>query len=167
MPTGRKRIPTKLHIVKGTAQPCRINKREPKAPNEPPRAAIELRPKQAYWYGVIVGRLQAMGIASSADSEAVMLLAECFEDIEECNESIKEHGRVYVKYELVTLPSGEIKAQKMLRSNPAVGQRGDARRHAQSLLVEFGLTPASRGKVSVPEQGKGAAGNPWEMLVNG
>jgi P27 family predicted phage terminase small subunit len=163
---GRKRKPHHLHIVQGTIRPCRINKSEPKAPDEPPRAAVELDSRPAFWFGVVVGRLQGMGIASSADSEEVMLLAKRLAEIEECDVSIKEHGRVAVKIELITLPSGEVKAQKTLKANPAVAQRSEAMRHAQSLLAEFGLSPASRGKVSAQSKGAENA-NPWESLVNG
>ena len=40
----------------------------------------------------------------------------------------------------------------MVKGHPAVGQRNEAMRHLQSLLAEFGLTPASISKVSVTKK---------------
>jgi len=162
---GRKRKPTHLHIVQGTAQPCRLNKREPKAPSEAPHAAVELSPRASFWYGIICGRLQAMGIASVVDSEALMLLAVRLAEIGECDGAIKKHGRVLVRLELIELPDGRTRSQKVLKANPAVAQRSEAMRHSQSLLAEFGLSPAARAKVSAP--GAPAEANPWEALING
>lgn len=164
---GRKRKPTKLHLIQGTARPCRINKSEPAAPNEPPSSATELDSRASFWFGVIVGRLQSMGVASSVDSEQVMLLAIRLAEIDECNADIKQHGRTTVKIELIEIPDVDgkmiTKAQKYIRSNPAVAQRSEAMRHAQSLLAEFGLSPASRGKVSKQGDSESNA-NPWEAF---
>lgn len=162
--SGRKRKPTKLHLVHGTYQLCRHNKKEPNAPPEAPRAAIELSPRTSFWYGVICGRLQGLGIASNVDSEQVMLLAERLTEIEECDTDIKEHGRTYVKIELIKMPDGKMRAQKIIKSNPAVVQKSSAMRHAQSLLAEFGLSPASRGKVSRIEPGN-TDQNGWATLL--
>ena len=40
--SGHKRLPARLHVVRGTAQPCRINKDEPKAPDKAMRHARSL-----------------------------------------------------------------------------------------------------------------------------
>ena len=166
---GRKRKPTHLHVVQGTAQPCRINKAEPKAPDEPPRSAVELEPRAEFWYGVIVGRLQGIGIASTVDSDNVMLLAMRLAEVEERTADIRAQGATYVKVDLIEVPGEDgkpvVKAQKTIKANPAVAQRSEAMRHAQSLLAEFGLSPASRPKVSAP--GRKPQANSWESLVNG
>jgi P27 family predicted phage terminase small subunit len=160
---GRKRKPAKLHLIQGTAQPCRMNKNEPVAPDDIPRPACEIGERESYWYGILVGRIQSLGIASSTDSEMVMLAAQCLADVETCQSDIKENGRNYTKIELLTLPDGTIKAQKMLKANPAVAQLSDLRRNTQSLLNEFGLSPASRGKVSATGK-KAEESNPWEAF---
>lgn len=170
---GRKRKPTKLHLVQGTARPCRINKSEPKPPAEPPRAVVELSPRASFWYGILCGRLSSMGIASNADSENVMLLALRLAEIEECDDEIKRYGRVTLKIELIKVPEKDeagktvvvTKAQKVLKANPAVAQRSEAMRHAQSLLAEFGLSPASRASVSASGGGSTGSKNPWEALL--
>ena len=167
---GRKRKPTHLHIVQGTAQPCRLNKLEPKAPNTPPQPATPLEPRVSFWYGVVCGRIQGLGIASSVDSEMVMLLAMRLAEVDECTAHIKEHGSVTKKIEMIDVPvpdrPGEFitEAQILLKPNPAVAQRTQAVRHAQSLLAEFGLSPASRAKVSKLDSTRKAPENIWESL---
>jgi len=166
---GRKRKPTHLHIVQGTAQPCRMNKLEPKAPTEAPQPAIELNSRASYWYGVLVGRIQSLGVASIADSEQVMLLAIRMEEVEALTADIDANGRTLWVEQVQTYhgrimygEGGKPLIVRVPHPNPAVGQRSDALRHAQSLLAEFGLSPASRGKVS--KQPKEAPANRWEAL---
>lgn len=155
---GRKRKPTHLHIVQGTKRPCRINKAEPDVPNEPPRAAVELESRVSFWYGIVVGRIQSVGVGSSADSEQVMLLANRLAEVEACDADIKKFGRVF---ENIDPKTGSIS----IKANPAVAQRSEAMRHSQSLLAEFGLSPASRGKVSANEKKKQPV-NPWQEIAN-
>lgn len=97
-----------------------------------------------------------------------MLLAMRLAEIEECDSEIKEHGRVTIKIELIDVPGpdGRIttKAQKVLKANPAVAQRSEAMRHTQSLLAEFGLSPANRGKVSSSSGSKESLNSAWEAL---
>jgi len=166
---GRKRKPTHIHLVQGTARKCRINAAEPRPAGEPPRAAVELEPRAAFWYGVIVGRLQGMGVGSSSDSENVMLLAMRLAEVEDRTADIQTQGATYVKVELIEVPGEDgkpiVKAQKTIKANPAVAQRSEAMRHAQSLLAEFGLSAASRPKISAP--GKNEPEGRWNSLVNG
>lgn len=147
---GRKRKPSKLHLIQGTARPCRTNKKEPKAPEDVPRPAVDLDSRSAFWYGILVSRIQSLNVGSSADSEDVMLCAKLLADIEDCEAKIAAWGRVY-------------EANGILKSNPAVGQRSEAMRHIQSLLSEFGLSPASRAKVSANDT-KREAVNPFEAF---
>ncbi len=134
----------------------------------PPQLAVELGSRTSFWYGVVIGRLQQLAIASPVDSELVMLLAIRLEEIEESTEHIRQNGARYAKLELIEVPIDEkgtlkTKAQKSWKANPAVSQRSEAMRHAQSLLSEFGLSPSSRQKVSkLIESAAGAKpDDPW------
>jgi len=164
---GRKRKPRYMHLVQGTAQPCRM-KDEPKAPPSAPNPAIEISSRASFWFGVLCTRLQALKIGSAVDSETVMLCAVRLAEIEECNADIQAYGRVTFKIETIMVPGPDdklvMKAQKILKSNPAVTQRSEALRHAQSLLAEFGLSPASRGKIDLADQPEDL--NPWMLLAN-
>lgn len=172
---GRKRKPTRLHLLQGTAQPCRMNPKEPKAPAELPSVPYcQVSERCIVLFGMIISWLYGMRIASVVDTANITHLAMRLEEIEECNREIKERGRNYAKIDLIEVPEMDgngkqkmvLKAQKLWKPNPAVAQRSEAMRHAQSLLAEFGLSPASRGKVSASsEQSK--TDNSWESFLNG
>ena len=170
--TGRKRKPAHMHLVQGTVRPCRVNKHEPKAPAELPSAPYcQVSERCAVLFGLIVGWLQGMGIASVVDTANITNLAMRLEEIEDCTTEIRERGRTYAKIELIEIPEIDengkqvmiLKAQKLWKPNPAVAQRSEAMRHAQSLLAEFGLSPASRSKVSVDKKGQSI--DRWKSLV--
>jgi P27 family predicted phage terminase small subunit len=98
----------------------------------------------------------------------VMLLALRLSEVQERTDEIARDGAVYSKIELIEVPGADgklvTKAQKIHKTNPAVAQRSEAMRHVQSLLAEFGLSPASRGKVS-RTSGAEEPGNRWEALI--
>ena len=75
-------------------------------------------------FGMVVSSLQSMGIASSAYTAMITLLALRLEKIEQCNEEIRQNGRVYTKYELIAVPGDDgrivTKAQKIPARQPQV-----------------------------------------------
>lgn len=172
---GRKRKPTHMNLVEMTARKDRQNKNEPRpAPDLPTAPFCPVLPRCSVLFGMIVGWLQRMGLASSSDTVAISLLAMRLEEIEQCAENIQANGSAYAKIELIEVPVPDnpgktaVKAQEVWKSNPAVAQRAEAMRHAQSLISEFGLSPAARAKVSaiLGVGGEKKAGNPWESIAN-
>lgn len=101
----------------------------------------------------LAGILNGMGIASPDDVDALAMLASRLEEIEICTAVIEDAGRVY---ETVNTAGSA-----MIRARPEVGMRNEAMRHAQSLLNDFGLSPAARSKV---QAGKPAEENPFSVL---
>jgi len=136
---GRKRTPDALKQLAGTAQPCRMN---PDAP-PPSEGAIEaphwLSERGAGVFAELLTIIDRMRIASPDDVAMLAMLASRLEEVELCTAVIEDTGRTY----RTVGPSGE-----MFRARPEVAMRNEAMRHAQSLLVEFGLSPAARSKVS-------------------
>lgn len=144
---GRKRLPDNFKVIKGTAQPCRMNPDAPTAPEDMPRPPMWLSSRSAVeHFGALRSRIEALGIASSVDTEMLAMAAERLAEIEECNKFIEEYGA------LITVRDDEGNP-KSVRNNPAIGRRNDAMRHLQGLLAEFGLSPASRSRASVPKKG--------------
>jgi P27 family predicted phage terminase small subunit len=139
MAAGRPPKPTHLKKLGGTLQPSRTNHNEPI-----PDVALGLPPDwlsaraKEYWQE-IGDLLLGMKLVSYGDSAALMLLCDTLAEYVSLRVSIQKKGRVY---ENLT-PGG-----KVYRPNPEVAMAADAWRRAQRMLVEFGLTPASRGKVS-------------------
>lgn len=146
---GRKKTPDHLKVVKGTDRPDRMNPNAPVA-SEGVAVAPELLSKRgAEIFAQLSGILDGMGIASPDDVHALTMAAQRLEQVEVLSTLVEDGGYTY------TTEAG------LMKANPAVGQRSDAMRHAQSLLAEFGLTPAARSKVSA---GKKAESNPFKDL---
>ena len=136
---GRKPTSEHLKIVKGTQRKSRVNHDAPVADIDSPRPPSWLSREAVEHFGVLRTRIETLGIASRTDTELLAVAAERIAEIEACDGLIKEHGRL-----IETVGGG---GNKMIRGNPAVGQRNEAMRHLQALLAEFGLTPAARSKV--------------------
>lgn len=154
MAGGRKKKPDHLKVLSGTAQPCRMNPDQPvavKGVASPPQWLSE---RAAEIFARLCSILDGMGIASPDDQDNLAMLASRLEEIEICTAVIEDSGRTYEKRD----EEGNV---QMIRSRPEVGQRNEAMRHAQSLLSEFGLSPAARAKVSAEKQ---ADENPFAAL---
>lgn len=144
---GRKRKPDHLKVVSGTDQRCRMNEAAPVADVSMPEAPDQLSARAAELFRQLVTIIAGMGIASASDVHALTILAQRLEEVEICTVVIEDSGRFFtssVEYD----DEGRITSQQ-IKGHPAVAQRSEAMRHAQSLLAEFGLSPAARSKVSV------------------
>ncbi|MCL4068347.1 phage terminase small subunit P27 family [Pseudomonas sp. GX19020] len=146
---GRKKTPDHLKLVKGTAQKCRMNPEAPAANVGTATAPAWLSERAAELFDQISATLLGMGIASPDDQHVLSLVASRIEEVEILTAVIEDAGRTY------QTEAGLWKAR------PEVAMRNEAMRHAQSLLAEFGLTPAARSKVSA---GKPAEKNPFGAL---
>ena len=141
-------------MVSGTARPDRIS---PDAPQVNPGVATApewLSERAAELFAEVSATLLGMGIASPDDVKALAILASRLEEVEITTAIIEDTGRTYEQ-------RGEDGEVRMIRARPEVAMRNEAMRHAQSLLAEFGLTPAARSKVSA---GKPAEQNPFAAL---
>lgn len=136
---GRKRKPDALKQLAGTAQPCRMNPDAPTAREGEAEAPEWLSERAAAIFGDLTAIIGGMGIASPDDTAMLAMLASRLEEVETCTAVIEDLGRIYIS---------ESKTGTMVRARPEVAMRNEAMRHAQSLLVEFGLSPAARSKVS-------------------
>lgn len=149
---GRKRKPDHLKVVSGTDQKCRMNEAAPAADMQLPDAPDSLSSRAAEIFRQVVRITAGMGIASASDALMFYLLALRIEEVEVCTVVIEDSGRFFVssvEYD----DEGRVVSQQ-IKGHPAVAQRSEAMRHAQSLLAEFGLSPAARSKVStnVPKE---------------
>jgi P27 family predicted phage terminase small subunit len=154
MAGGRKKTPDKLKVVAGTDRPDRMN---PDAPIASPGVAVApdwLSERAAELFGQLSATLDGMGIASPDDQPALALLASRLEEVELMTAILEDGGRTYEQKD----EEGNV---RMRRAAPEAALRNEAMRHAQSLLAEFGLTPAARSKVSA---GKPAGKNPFAAL---
>jgi P27 family predicted phage terminase small subunit len=157
---GRKRKPYHLKVVAGTDRPDRMNDAAPQASEEMPGSPDWLSSRANEIFEQLVGIIGPMGIASASDTAMLAMVASRLEEVEICTAMIEDGGRTFVS-SMEFDEQGRIVSQQV-KGNPVVAQRSEAMRHAQSLLSEFGLSPAARSKVSV---GKKSAENPFAALA--
>lgn len=151
MAKGRKRLPDNVKDIRDTLRQDRTNPYapivDPGAPKSPSWLPVEARE----YFGVLKERLDGINLSSRTNTEMMALAALRLSEIDALNEIIDKDGPVYKSTKLDK--DGE-PVTELIKSNPAVSQRSEAMRHLQSLLAEFGLSPASVGKVSVDKDKK-------------
>ena len=138
---GRPRKPTELKLIEGTFRPDRANPNEPTgevvlliAPEWLPARAAEIFDQLAAY---VVGA----NLSLAGDVYALGLLALRLHEVEYCTIALDEHGPTYW--------TENAAGERLCKRRPEVAIRAEAAKHAQSLMHEFGLTPATRSKVSV------------------
>jgi P27 family predicted phage terminase small subunit len=148
---GSRPLPTALKQLKGTHQSCRD------ADNSPPvnLGVMPAPPEHLNYRAAEIFRqltvyLHGMKILSLEDSLMLGLLASRLQEVEEHTDTIESEGYVYLTN------------KGLWKSRPEVGMRNEAMRHAQSLLIEFGLSPAARSRVSAQLGNK--PDNPFAIL---
>jgi hypothetical protein len=140
MGKGRKQKPETLKVLQGTFRKDRANANAPRQADGLASAPSFCHTReQIEWFGIIKGRVAPLGLASETFTESMGLLAARMAEIDELERFLAENGRVYE----TRTQSGDT----MYRPWPQVAMLNEARRHAQSLASEFGLTPASIAKV--------------------
>ena len=143
MAKGRKRTPDHLKVVAGTARPDRMNPDAPKPKRSRPSAPAHLSDVAREMWGYLVKLTDDAGILTELDALALEQLAEAYADWREARDIIDAEGTHY--------HTENASGGRMIRAHPAVAMRSDAARRFQGLMAEFGLTPASRSKVSVKD----------------
>lgn len=155
MSAGRKRVPDNLKVIRGTDQPCRMRPDAPDPVEDMPRPPGWLSRRGCEHFGALRERLNGVRLATATDTEMLAMAASRLAEIEELSAFIDEHG--------IIQHTTNTKGDPVIKHNPAVQQRNEAMRHLQSLLAEFGLSPASRGKVSAPKKDQKES-NPFANL---
>lgn len=122
-----------------------MNPDAPEPSKDSPRPPAWLTRGAVEHFGVLRTRVELQGYASSSHTEALAAAAMRMDEIESLTLLIEEQGYTY---ETIT-----DEGAKMIKGNPAVAMRSEAARHLQSLLAEFGLTPASMTKVNGKPKG--------------
>jgi P27 family predicted phage terminase small subunit len=153
---ARPRTPAALKLVKGTAQPCRTNKKEPKPRRVIPSPPEHLSESAKVAWGKATVILDRMAVLTEADGIALEEVCETYAELIECRRILREspEGRVY---------GSDTDNGIILRPNPIVVQIADASRRLGMWLTKFGMTPADRSRVSSVGEDDGAK-DPWTQL---
>jgi P27 family predicted phage terminase small subunit len=168
--TVRKRKPHALHLIQGTARPCRSNPHAPEAEKDVPVAPEYLGGRAKKYFEVLTDRIRCMGYLSRSHTEILALAALRLAEVDELTALIEREGPTYFTVRAVVDakgapllgPDGKAMYSKLKKSHPAVSQRSEAMRHAQSLLAELGLSPSAMNKITIPETGDD---DDWRKLL--
>ena len=147
MPRGRPPKPTALKKLEGNPGKRALNVAEPQALPlrlPPPEWLSEIG--QQAWRDILE-ELECSRIVTRLDNQALELLCAAYAEFRECLAFVAEHGRTYAT---TTEEGGE-----MVRAYPEVAMMQDAWKRCNSMLGNFGMTPAARVRVKVADPGKG------------
>ena len=145
MPRGRRPAPQELKKKRGTARKDRAPENPVTVTKAKPAKTTPsfLKAKGKMMYERSVGHLHSMGLLSTVDDTSLELLAMAYQEWYSAELKLMKEGRIYETY--------AANGAKVLKPHPAAAQSSDAWRRIRMMLIEFGLTPASRSKLERPE----------------
>ena len=144
MRRGPKPVPTKLKLARGSRQPINLN--EPKPTVSKPRCPSHLSVAAKAEWRRISPRLVREGLLTHLDERALALYCEAYSLWVEAKQKVADTGLV------VTTEKGNV------IQNPYLGIANKAAKQMLEILVEFGMTPSSRTRVTAVKDGD--AGDP-------
>lgn len=141
-PRGKKPKPTQLKVLQGTDRPDRVNSHEPKPDLSIPVPGDHLSLEAVMEWGRITPELKKLGLITEIDHAALEAYCETY-------------GRWVILCRLMKEPDFkwiEKTSKGTPIQNPVVGMANTCLSLMHKFLVEFGMTPSSRTRVSVPPQ---------------
>lgn len=138
---GRRPKPTHLKLVTGNPGKRTLNRAEPSPARGVPEQPGHLSPGAKVAWEKFSSLLDKMGVLTEADGAALEQVSEIYAEIVSLRADIAINGR----FQTVLTKSGD----EMERLRPSYSALMDADRRLKAWLVEFGVTPAARGKVKV------------------
>ncbi|APU92753.1 terminase small subunit [Proteus phage vB_PvuS_Pm34] len=138
---GPPKTPSHLQLVRGNPSKRPINKKEPKPPKGVPPTPKHFTKQGKYWFKRMGEELNALGVMSTLDAKALEMLVEAYVEYRQHCETLDEEGYTYD----VMSSMGD----KLKKAHPAVAMKSDAWKRIRAMLSEFGMTPASRAKVTM------------------
>jgi len=138
--SGPAPLPKKIHQLHGNPGRRPFNKNQPEPPVKIPKPPIKLGKLARRHWKYIVPLLEELGVLAAIDSSALAAYCQTFEQWEELEELKKADDRLPVDDE----------NKLSLKDSLSIGRLLiQVRNQMRMMLAEFGMTPASRGRVSV------------------
>ena len=158
---GRRPKPTALEKAQGNPGKRKLNEREPRP------AAAELRPPAFLTadaveeWNRVAPMLARLKVLTEADRLGLGHLCMQAAHALEANGEIADRG-ILVEEDQFDKQGGVIGTK--LKLNPAYRAQADAVKQLRQLLIEFGMTPAARSKVRLPEDKSAPGKDPVDAL---
>ena len=151
MVMGRPRKPTKLKLLKGTLRPCRENPDEPKPKSNKIKIPKGITPEAKKEWRSVCKQLKEAGIITNLDTIELGLYCQAAANWKEANDKLRLTSMV------IKSPSG----YPIINPYYTISKNSAEQMHKS--LTEFGMTPASRSRVSAtkPEE---PGGKSYETL---
>lgn len=151
MTRGRKPVPTHLKLLRGNPGGRPLNAEEPQfqVGADPPEW---LSPSAKAHWGTIAQQLEDAGVLTTMDATALGMYCEAFARWQDAQQQVVKFGSV------IKAPSGfPVQSPYLAVANKAFEQM-------MKMLVEFGMTPSSRSRVTSkkpPGRRSGAEDDGW------
>lgn len=144
MPAGRKRLPTKFHVLNGTDRPCRRNDDEPIPEGfiDIPKPPVHLSKSAKKEWKRMSEILHSNGLLTQLDYSQFAIYCQAWGRWVDAEKKITENSMV-----VKTANGNPI-------NNPYMNIANTAMRDCHKFLSEFGMTPSSRTKIKVENQTK-------------
>lgn len=159
--SGRRPIPTALKILRGNPGKRRLHAGELRPQQGMPRCPDHLLPEARAEWRRMSRQLCALGILTLIDRAALAMYCQAWARWVEAEAHVKKHGLV-IRAPVTGFPI----------QNPFLAVSNKAQEQMRSLLIEFGMTPASRTRIDVTRAGSPSpevleAETEWEELRRG
>lgn len=149
---GRRPKPTALKKAQGNPGKRKLNLLEPQPEPVAPAMPDFLSKNAKKWWAYLAPMLLRLKVLTEAEQIALAHLCDQTAQLEEASRIIQKGG-LLVKKQLYDRAGKKMGTIPVI--NPAYKAQSDLLKHVRALMNEFGLTPASRTKVSKavqPEQ---------------
>lgn len=130
-------VPTKFKVMRGTQRPCRTPDNEPEPDDDRIDPPMELSREARQHWDLVTKQLQDVGLITNVDVTAMAIYCEAYATWADATAEVRRVGAV------IKTPSTGYPIQ-----NPYLAIANKAFDQMSKMLVEFGMTPASRTKVS-------------------
>ena len=152
---GRPPKPTDLKLIEGNRGKRALNASEPKPKARVPRVPDHLsQPAKDEWQR-ITRELGGLGLLTHIDRAALAGYCQAWADWVEAEEQLQKYGRVVrTPSRTVTRrkPNGETETEQIggsVMQSPYLSIRNRALEFMHKFLIEFGMSPASRTRISL------------------
>ncbi|MCL5502103.1 phage terminase small subunit P27 family [Escherichia coli] len=152
--SGPPKTPSHLRLVRDNPSKRPINKDEPKPPKGVPPTPKHFDKQGKYWFKRMAEELDVVGVLSELDARALELLVEAYTEYRHHCETLEREGYTYAVYSEDDGDERKEREIRMIKAHPAAIMKADAWKRLRAMLAEFGMTPASRSKVSIKKPGE-------------
>jgi len=148
---GRKPKPTHLKVLAGNPGKRPLNENEPKPRPIAPKCPSWLDREAKKEWKRVAPALERLGLLTEVDGAALAAYCQAYGTWvaaqKKINEYLKENGKLTYEYTNKGGGTNEVPIPEISIAEKALKQM-------KAFCTEFGLTPSSRGRLSLPEQGE-------------